>query len=498
MREFLILLKYLSNPYINTSRKKSNTNISRRFFNQLIGYLIGSVPLGAFVFIFSNKIFQQLYAVDQLAAKYLFLFWITLLSLFFAVGFIGLAMYSLSRNDEIELLLTMPISRSTLTSFQIFSATISQIYVLVFFIAISLAYFLSVKENILLGVFKILIHIAFLIIFSSNIAILIGGKTSKSFTRRFYMIILLLSMFFYFFIIALVDVEVDKLQNFAKMMIFSSQEYNFLGWAFISNKTFVYSIIATILLSISFSYISKQLAFEPVQTTKKKDFKIKGSGSVFKAVIRKDLKAAIRYEQFLYFILYPIGFSIFMMFLNEQEGLYIFTIPIFTFYIALETAILLVSEVSKIELSLVYPIKLRTLLFPKIFIPVGLNFSLLLGIYVVSGFIFSFQLLNFIGLLFSLLLFIMSSILGAYFALKSKNVSINNMNRIFSVPQIFIIEGITFGLGFAIIIPLGMLIQNGMLKWWEWTIMLSGIFATILISYLFLKGLKKEIQKKLS
>jgi len=167
MRDFIILLKYLSNPYMNTSKSKKSS-VSKNFSKQLLGYAIGSIPLGIFVFVFSKQIFEKLYMVDPAASRLMFLFWVSILSLFFIVGFIGLAMYSLSRNDELEILLTMPISRTTLTVFQIFTATISQIYVLVFFVFVTLAYLIAAKGNILIGIVQLIVHLAFLLLLSSS------------------------------------------------------------------------------------------------------------------------------------------------------------------------------------------------------------------------------------------------------------------------------------------------------------------------------------------
>lgn len=498
MRDFIILLKYLSNPYMNTSKSKKSS-VSKNFSKQLLGYAIGSIPLGIFVFVFSKQIFEKLYMVDPAASRLMFLFWVSILSLFFIVGFIGLAMYSLSRNDELEILLTMPISRTTLTVFQIFTATISQIYVLVFFVFVTLAYLIAAKGNILIGIVQLIVHLAFLLLLSSTIAILIGGKTSKSFTRRFYMIIVLLSIFFYFFIIALVDVDVAELQNLVKMFLFSTKEYNILAWSFISTRTLIFSIISAVILFMLFRMISSKIGFEPIQRNSKKRYDIKGSGSVLNAIIKKDLKATIRYEQFLYFVLYPIGFGIFMMFLNKDIlSPLMFTIPIFTFYIALETGILMISEISKIEYVSVFPVKFSTLVFSKIAIPVLINIILLLIIFIVSSIFYSLNLLVLLGLLFALLLFTMSSILGAYFAISSSNLKIVNMNRIFSISQTLILEAVTMGLAFGSIIPLGILIQQQSLKWWGWLIMISSLATIVLISILFFGKLKKKMEVRLS
>ncbi|ABR30602.1 hypothetical protein SU69_03795 [Thermosipho melanesiensis] len=495
MRNFAILIKYLSNPY-NTRSKKST--VKGNFFRQILQYIIGSVPLGLIVYFFTIDLFEKIYNVDPLVARYMYLMWSSMLSLFFVIGFIGLGMYSLSRNEEVELLLTMPISRTVISAYQIFSATISQIYTLSFFIFISLAYFVSTNQNVLLGILKIVLHIWFLISFSSVIAVLIGGRTSKSFTKRFYTIVLLLSVFFYFFIIAMTDVDVSEMENLVKMFIFSTKDYNFLAWSLISNKTLGYSLISSIFLSILFLVISKKVGFEPVQVKRKERYQIAGTGSILKALFKKDLKAAIRYEQFLYFILYPLGFGIFMMFINNQGVSPIFyTIPIFTFYVAFETGILTISEVSKIEVVSTYPITFKKLMMPKLLIPVGLNFLLLLLVFVISLFFNAVSIFLVLSMIFSLLLFLMSSVLGAYYAIKSPNVKSNNTNRVFSISATFIIEGITMGLAFGIIMPLSFIIERGNSPWWVYLIFVGSLVTSFLIFVMYFRKLVKIIYSKL-
>ncbi|QTA38739.1 hypothetical protein JYK00_04315 [Thermosipho ferrireducens] len=500
MKNFWILLKYLSNPHIVQNTRKTRRRMKSNSLNRIISYIFGAIPMGIFVYIFSKKIFENLYAVDPVTVKLLFLFWITLLSLFFIAGFVGLAMYSLSRNDEIELLLTMPISRSVLTAYQIFMATVSQIFILIFFIFITISYAIVIGENIFFSIFKIILHITFLIVFSSILGVLFGGKTTKSFTKRFYMIMMLLSVFFYFSIISLTNVSTSNLQNITKFFIFSTKEYNLLAWSFISRKTFLFAFLSTIVLSVVFVLISNKTAFEPVQRKQKNKYLIKGSGSILKAIIKKDLKAAARYERFLYFVLYPLGFSIFMMFMTENTFAPImYTIPIFTFYIALETGILTISEFSKIDLVSIYPVRFSAFMFPKIFITTSLNFLILFAVSVVSVFLYTIKPIMFTSLLFSIFLFCMSAILGAYFAIRSPNIKSNNMNRIFSIPATFLIEGITMGLAIGSVLPLSLL-ANGFEKYKPLLIliMIGSIITTIIISWIFMRKLKQLIIKKVS
>ncbi|MBO8161026.1 MAG: hypothetical protein H0Z24_05270 [Thermosipho sp. (in: Bacteria)] len=493
MKEFFTLLKYgvsSFQPQRLTSKNKKYSFLK----NQLILSLISSLPLGILVFFFSKDLFTKLYSIDPQITKLMLLFWMTILSLFFIIGFVGMAMYSLSRNDEIELLLTMPIKRRTLTAYQLFVSTISQMFVLSFYFFIYLSYTFVTKENIILGLFKVFVHFGFLISLSSVVAILLGGKANKGIVRKINVFLSLAAIFFYFSIISFQNINVEQFQGLANILNFSSKPYNFLAWSFISAKTLIFSTVSLIFLLVLFSILSNKLAFEPVERRVKKEYKIKGSGSQIKAIYRKDFIATRRYEQFLYFILYPIGFGVFFSLINENSLLTIFTIiPITTFYVAFETAILVTAEVSNLETTLTYPIKFSNLMFPKIVIPTTINFLIMLVVILVSIFRAEIIPILFLTIPITFILFIMSSIIGAYFVLKNPPKT-ENMSKIFGVGQTFAIEGITMGTAFGAIFPLIFLSKpdaNIKVKIISTLISITAILLSLTISTITFKKLKK-------
>lgn len=499
MREFFILLKYgASNVYsqrLSSKKKKYNS-----FKNQLILSLLGSLPLGIVVFFFTKDLFTKLYSVDPQISKLMFLFWITILSLFFIVGYLGMAMYSLSRNEEIEFLLTLPIKRRTLTIYQIFVSTISQLFVLSFYFFIYLSYMIVSKENIIFGILKLFVHFLFLISFSSVIAVLLGGKTNKGIVRKINVLISLFAIFFYFLIISFQNVNMDQVQSLVKFFDFTTKPYNILAWSFISNKLFIFALLLSILFTLVFSILANKLAFEPVERKTSKNYKIKGYGTVMKAIYRKDLKATLRYEQFLYFVLYPIGFGIFFSFINKDYFVTLFTvIPITTFYVAFETAILTNAEFTNLQTILTYPVKFTTLMIPKIIIPTSINLLIVLSVFMFSAFKTNLSYLSYLIVPITFLLFSMSSIIGMYFVAKNPPKT-ENMNRIFGIGQTFIIEGITMGLAFGSILPISFLINpqtSFKMRIISILIMIASIFISSVISVFTFKKLKKHLELSL-
>jgi ABC-2 type transport system permease protein len=325
----------------------------------------------------------------------------------------------------------------------------------------------------------------------------LGGKTSKGVVRKINVLISLFAIFFYFVIISFQNVNMEQVQSLIKFFDFTTKPYNILALSFISDKLFFYALLLSILFTLIFYILADKLAFEPIQRKTSKNYKIKGYGSVIKALYRKDFKATLRYEQFLYFILYPIGFGIFFSFINKDYFLTIITvIPITTFYVALETAILTNAEVSNLQTILTFPVKLTTLLIPKIIIPTSINLFIVLGVFVFSAFKSNLSYLSYLIIPFTFLMFSMSSIIGMYFVTKNPQKS-ENMSKLFGIAQTFIIEGITISLSFGSMLPISFLInpQSSIkIKVISILVMLASITVSLLISILTFKKLRKILE----
>ncbi|QTA38273.1 hypothetical protein JYK00_01675 [Thermosipho ferrireducens] len=500
MREFLILLRYgifvENNMYGGGKVKKARKIKRAKFKSNLFWSFLGAMSFGVIVFFFMKNTFNQMVSVNPALPEIMISFWMTLLSLFFIVGFVGIAMYSFARNDEIELLLTLPIRRRILTAYQLFVSTISQALVLSIYIFIYLAYAVVVKEAILLAFLKLIVHVAFLISISSVIAILLGGKASKGLSRKISLLVSLSMIFIYFIIVGAQDVDISKYENIIKFIQFSQSSYNVFAWSFLGGVKILYSALLSIVFGFLFFVMAEKMSFEPVQRrSAKKKHAIKGSGSSILAIYKKDFKAVLRYEQFLFFILYPAGFGVFMGLMNQNPFVMLFTvIPITTFYVAMESGILASREFLCMDTARTFPVHFKNMMFPKIIIPALINFLIIL---VVFGFIlfkveFSYMYLLLIVVPF--ILFGMSAIIGSYFVAKNPP-KIENIGKIFGVGATFAIEGITMGIAFGCIFPLIYIIESSKLSLMgltiAWISFVGSVALAIWVSYYFYKKLKK-------
>jgi len=120
-------------------------------------------------------------------------------------------MHAFSRSDEMELLLTMPISRSVLTVYNLIVTLANQLFTLGFFVSTVLGFLLAVRTNIFGFILRTLLHIAFLTSLSALLAVVSGGISSKRFVRRLNAVILLLLVAVYLFFVQIQDVNVEQL-----------------------------------------------------------------------------------------------------------------------------------------------------------------------------------------------------------------------------------------------------------------------------------------------
>ncbi|ODN31092.1 hypothetical protein A4H02_02135 [Fervidobacterium thailandense] len=443
-------------------------------------------------------------------------FSLTIFSIFYMVGFIGNAMYGLARNEETEYLLTLPIDRRSLALYNILVSTNSQFYTLAFLLGAILGYTVGLGLNIPIQVLKVLLHVYFLTSLSSLIALLLGGMVSKEFVRKLNVLLTLALIFFYFGVSYLYDAQFSGLkvrdaniERFARWFLFVNTDYNFLSWTFSSKTTLLLgSVLISILASIAFFLLSPKLAFEPVVRKGVQHFKdltmdlakiaknrrprTRGSNAVF----WKDWKLLQRNEQFLFLILYPLGFGIFMVLVSAGSARYLSLpfIGVSVFYCAIEAGILLSRETSQKDFALTLPVRLSSLFFPKLFIPVLLNVGLF---FVILMFSYALNRLDKFVLILApihLLLLTLSSLVGAYFSLKRPG---KGKNQPFDAVAVFIVQGITFGLAISMLMPASVLTYAKGLSPLEIlihrTILFSGIVSSLVLLVLFARKLAKLI-----
>src|SRR6056297_1817544 len=141
---------------------KNNTSQRKRKFSLL--YLIG---MSAFFLFFITRMFNNVYTqLSQIVVGginygdvYLN-FLMTLIAIFFVISFASMMSFQLKKNEEIEFLLTLPIRKSSIVSYQLLTSGISMFFSLIMFLS-PVIVFLSRRpvNEIITGVFGVIINI---------------------------------------------------------------------------------------------------------------------------------------------------------------------------------------------------------------------------------------------------------------------------------------------------------------------------------------------------
>ncbi|ABS60119.1 hypothetical protein [Fervidobacterium nodosum] len=516
MNELSILFKYigLSPTTMQTTRqikrkkaKIGNTNYALRYISTMI---IGILPMFLFILYSNKSIYSKLYEALKFYPQFeeigimFYMMNITMFSIFYIVGFIGTGMYAFSRTDELELLLTMPIKRRILTIYNLIISLSSQLFTIAFFLGATFGFMLGWKNVSYTFLLKTLLQLCFITSISALFSILSGGINSKSIVRKINVIIVLLLVFIYFGFSYLQDIDVTKLaenENIIRWFAFTTSKYNVLTWAYSSDKLLISIIIAiSIVASILFWYLADKVIYEEIRTKTKKKDEVKLSNnssyaSKFGPFFWKDLKALQRNEQFIFLIFYPVAFGLFMMFVsNSVISSSVPFLAIAVLYCAMESGLLTMDEFKYSEIVKILPSKKSSIIIPKLVIPVSMNFLLLILINLVALLTNRYSKEAFIFLPLALLLFLLSALIGAYYSITKPG---RRKNQPFTTVTTFIIEGITLGLAFGMLFPIGYLSAGPKSKGWtiilSWTSLIVSIVLSIILAIVYYKKLKKTI-----
>ncbi|MGQ9856751.1 MAG: hypothetical protein ACUVQF_08445 [Fervidobacterium sp.] len=506
MRELRILFRYLG---LNLMQQNTQQRTSRRTVNDsknqgskyILLLLISTLPMAIFVYSSNYEIYKTLANFPDVA-KAFYLLTISIFSLFYVVGFVGTGMYAFSRNEDVEFLLTLPIKRNIITLYYLFVTLSTQAFTLGFFIATALAYAFAINQNILTFILQTLLHLLFLSSFSALFAVLSGGVTSKRYLKILNTIILLLLVFVYLSFVYFQDVDFRQLgenANVVKLISFATSKYNILVWSYSEKlSTILLVLFSSITALVAFWKLAGQVGFESsrAKVKEKKDYLKKQSYSTkMGGVLWKDAKLLVRNEQFIFLILYPAIFALFMLFTSSSSIASVAPfIVIAVLYCAIEAGILTANEIQYKSVVKALPIKPKNLIFPKLMIPVFINLSVFIIITVISSILRGFAISSVIYIAISVILFFLSALIGSYYSIKSPGKA---KNQPFSIGATFLIEGITIGIAFGIIFPLNLIIMKAELEGIKlilnWLLLTGSGIALVVLFAVYYKKLKNVL-----
>lgn len=509
MRELGLLMKYIGLSISGVPHKRKSVkkiNYAQRY---LVSLLLGSLPIGVFIYISNYELYSKLYnqlkifpQVQQVGTM-MYLMSVTMFSLFYIVGFVGTGMYAFSKSEEMEFLLTLPINRRVLTIYNLIVSLSSQLVTVVFLLGATLGYMSGFKNYSVDFILRTILHFYFLTSMAALFSVLGGGVSSKSFVRKLNVIITLFLIFIYLGFMYLQDIDVEKLgknANIARWLSFTASKWNVITWSYSENKILLsMSIVISLVSTLLFWFYSEKVVYESDRiklknNLKAKDYVKKGNyASRIGAILWKDLKLLLRNEQVIFLILYPLAFGIFMILISGYSiSSTMPFIAIAVFYCAMESGLITMNEFKYKELLMTLPTKRRTIIMPKLIVPVLLNMLLffLINVFALIFGRFNKTTLYFIPI--STLLFALSALIGSYYSITKPGKA---KNQPFSMSATFMIEGITIGLAFGMIYPTSILFSKNVVRglriYVSWIVFISSLLLSFVLLYVYYRKLRK-------
>ena len=450
---------------------KTNSSEKKRTFSFI--YLIG---ISVFFLFLITRMFDQIYTqLSQISVQGIHYgdiyihFLLTLTAIFFVISFASMMSFQLKRNEEIEFLLTLPIRKSSIVTYQLLTSGISMFFSLILFLSPIIVYLSKRPINeIFLGVIGIIFNIVFLVLLGALIAVLFSKIGSQK-TARIMLIIVNMGMGAIFILMYQVfPNNLTSPESFPQAMInandFFSSIYNIFILGLTGSNHFIsllFLVLLTVICGYSYYYLSDKITFHQGMTLFRHKKRDKGLQAKSNMLLRKELILYKRHEQLIYYILYPVGFAIFMGMINTNlfSALYMVSImgPLF---IAMQTSFSMNMEGSSIATIRMLPIDLKKFIQIKLFVPVVLNVVLLLITFVVFAVVLKATLWSFALVFPIFLLEILAALSGVYFILKREPQKLTNPGAFLRSGAFMIQYLMLMALSLLSVLPLSMVLLN--------------------------------------
>lgn len=467
MREIMILLKYGLAGSTGSSRKlhdKRKKSIPSLFF-PMIAVGIYGVPLG-FLFIDFFKVAKDI-AMDHTNLATIFVAsWSVLMAGMFILSFVPSLVNSFVKNEEIQLLLTMPVKRSTIVLYQAILTLILQSFAVVMYLFVVPAYAIATGKNLLVSIFLSFTMCFVLLLVSICLAAFFGLWMQRSTARRMNFFSLLLTVVLFLIVTQslpnLRSIGVNAQSILTKTGLKMLSRFNPLVWPILALDNLFYVIpLFTVIFVLWFVSlrISEKITFENREITHVRRYEKTVSRS---SIFSKDLKLLFRYEQGVFMLVYPIAISLVFAFTTKSfvSPLFI-SIIISTMYVSMSSAMLMKQEFMAWPLAKIMPLTNSQILMPKMIIPAGLYsfIMIVLALFLQLYFKLSWVFYFIVPIVF--VMYIFASILGVHFFMKEKGKNtINNPSRILNTSHIFAVEGVVLATTTGSVLPMVMYMYN--------------------------------------
>jgi len=432
-------------------------------------------------------------------------FFLTISGLFFLISFSATSSYLFMRNDEIDMLLVLPVKRVSIIVYQIIISTLYQGLTLSVFLGIALPYHLRIDPNPWIGIPSLVLVVINTVLLASIVSVALGKFMSRAVARKVMFIVQIAAAFMFFIIVQLVPRSTDNiplyLQKLASAWEVFSNPLNIFTWSVKSSESPLYLLVgvaAIPLLGYVFFRVASSIKFEPVSYSKNKQKTVTFNDRRGWVLLRRELKIYRRYEQLIYYLFYPVVFGLVFGLISEEVVTSIFTmVLISTIFTTIQSAFLMGREYPFIETTKILPLSLGRMIAIKTTLPVLLGTVLFVGVLGVSILIKrgSFGYLMVVPAVF--VLYVTSSLLGIRGVLSSPPDQMDNPNAFMRTKFVLLNQLICMGLSFGAIMPITLILKgavDGTGTAWLLLISLSSLAVALLISLLSYKKISQIIK----
>ncbi len=344
MREFILIFKLRlkanrkraknKRTLLNTGRK----GIKLSMLGRVLLILIAFAPMMTLTWMSMSKTYPLVAQVplsggtlaDAMLSNYLMFG-----GIMFIIGFFPILVYNIAANDkELEFLLTLPVSRTTLFFTILAQIALFAIYPLLIILPSIFSYIAALQNNLLGYTFATLVcieEILFSLGISGLVALTIARSMKRKTASKLTMIVSLVNILMIVLFANLVpsskssSMEAFKItmQKFQNISLSKFNPFYWMAMAVKGNFAYLGLVtLVTIVVVYLIFLISKRLEFENTEkrSKRKKISYVGKTKPVIYTMIFKELKLLFREDQSIFMLLYPIAFPLIFGFIGSFQG----------------------------------------------------------------------------------------------------------------------------------------------------------------------------------
>ncbi|HQC57272.1 MAG TPA: hypothetical protein PLO21_09495 [Mesotoga sp.] len=469
-----------------------NKNGTRGGFSpQLMFFLIFTCMIGIFLW----NVFGSIRGVEidgTPIATVMAGFFLTVSGLFFIMSFSATTSYLFIRNSEIDMLLVLPVRRTSIAIYQIAISTVYQGLTLSVFLGIALSYHLRADSRPIVGILALLALLIDTVLLASIISVAFGRFMSRAAARKLMFVVQIISGFMFFIIVQLVPRNPDNipvyLQKLTGAWEILANPVNLFTWSVRASGEPLFLLLSVVMIPVFgaiFYRIAGSLKFEPLSYSRSRERRVVFSEKRGSALIRRELKIYRRYEQLIYYLFYPVIFGLIFGLISEDLTTSIFTmVLISTIFTTIQSAFLMGREYPFIETTKALPLSLERIVFIKTILPVLLGILLFTGVLLISILVKNTTFLYLAVVPIVFVLYVTSSLLGIKGVLESPPDRMDNPNAFMRTKFVLLNQIICMGLSFGSIMPITMIMGGAPGSPGIWIAVLISLSSTAVAAVL--------------